>query len=142
MTMTDFTLKYVWGTPRPHGQVVIPEVFGGNDLDNFYSPLFVYTPVAQLNMAQLARHAAQVAGTPSEKRKWDAVWKVELAAQGPHLGYSMELDAAAAARLVLQVPSQLPHPVQPHPRSRRTSPRETLFRRGVRHAWTPPPATT
>jgi hypothetical protein len=43
----------------------------------------------------MARHAAQVAGTTSEKRKWEAIWKVEYAAQAPHLAYSMELDASS-----------------------------------------------
>ncbi|MFA5787226.1 MAG: hypothetical protein WDA71_09665 [Actinomycetota bacterium] len=94
MRMTDYTLKYLWNTPRPHGKVVIPEVFGGNDLDNFISPLFVYTPMASFNMLQVARHAAKVMGTPLQQARYEALWTEEVAAKGATLGPSMEVDAA------------------------------------------------
>ena len=93
MTMTSFAFKYLWSTPRPHGAVVIPEIFGGNDLDNFFSPLFVYTPLAQMNMVQVARHAARTVGTAADRSKWEAVWAVELATELPQLAGSMQLDA-------------------------------------------------
>jgi hypothetical protein len=94
IAMTSYAMQYLWWEPRPHGRVVIPEIFGGNDLDNFISPLFVYTPVAQMNMVQVARHAAAVAGTALQKRYWDTVWHEEVAVNAPHLTYSMELDAS------------------------------------------------
>lgn len=96
LAMSNYAHKYLWSTPRPHGEVVVPEVFGGNDLDNFWSPLFVYTPMAQLNMAQVARHAAHVGGTDADRQKWDAIWATELADQLPQLSASMEIDAADA----------------------------------------------
>ena len=94
MTMSSYALKYIWTNPRPHGRVVIPEVFGGNDLDNFISPLFIYTAMAQMNMAQVARHAANVAGTAADRAKWDLVWLTQLATMLPQLSGSMLVDAA------------------------------------------------
>ncbi len=93
MTMTAFAHKWLWTTPRPHGAVVIPEVFGGNDLDNFISPLFVYTPIAQMNMVQVARHAARYVGTAADRQKWEAVWAGQLVTSLPQLSGSMQLDA-------------------------------------------------
>jgi hypothetical protein len=94
MTLTGFTFKYLWSTPRPSGKVVIPIVFGGNDLDGFFSPLFVYTPEAEMNMAEVARHAATVLGDQAQELKWNAVWLTELAAELPQLTGSLLLDAA------------------------------------------------
>jgi hypothetical protein len=94
IAMTDYTFGYAWGTPRMHGRVVLPEVEGGNDLDNFYSPLFMYTPVQQMNMAQIARHVADVAGTTQQKLKWDAVWASELATEAPNLFTDQYLNTA------------------------------------------------
>ena len=94
MKMTDYALKYYWNQPRPHGEVVIPEVFGGNDLDNFFSPLFLYVPMARLNMLQVARRGASVAGTPEQQARYEALWIEELLASGPGLALSMEIDAA------------------------------------------------
>jgi hypothetical protein len=94
IAMTSYALKYLWSTPRMHGTVVIPEVEGGNDLDNFISPLFVYTPTAQLNMVQIARHAANVAGTAAQRLKWNAIWAAEFAAEGPQLAGSNLIDAS------------------------------------------------
>jgi hypothetical protein len=94
ITLTNFTFQYAWGTPRPHGRVVIPIVFGGNDLDGFYSPLFDYTPDAQMNLAELARHAAAVLGDPIQELKWNLVWLTELATQLPLLtGASVQDDS-------------------------------------------------
>jgi hypothetical protein len=94
MTLAGFAQKYLWNTPRPHGSVVLPLAFGGNDLSNFISPLFVYTPMAQMNLAQVARHAAHVVGTPVDQAKWEAVWALELLTELPQLAGSMQLDAA------------------------------------------------
>jgi len=94
MAMTDYALKYLWNTPRPHGEIVVPELFGGNDLDNFVSPLFVYVPMARLNMLQVARHAAREAGTAEHVARYEALWAEELASQVPVLAASMEIDAA------------------------------------------------
>jgi hypothetical protein len=91
LALAGFLVKYGWSYPRPHGNVSIPEVMDGHDFDNFISPLFVYVPLARLNMAQAARHVAQ--GTP-EQARWDAVWAEELATQAPLLATSMEVDAS------------------------------------------------
>ena len=90
LAMATFLVKYGWNYPRPHGYVSIPEVNDGHDFDNFISPLFVYVPMARLNMAQAARHVAT--GT-DEQTKWDTVYAEELASQGPMLAASMEIDA-------------------------------------------------
>jgi hypothetical protein len=92
LTLANFLVKYGWNYPRPHGQISLPPL--GHDFDNFVSPLFVYVPLARLNMAQSARHVADVAGSTTDKVKWNAVWNEELASQGPILAASMEVDAA------------------------------------------------
>lgn len=94
IAMTSFALKYLWSTPRPHGTVVIPEVEGGNDLDNFISPLFVYTQAAQLNMVSIARHAARVAGTAQQRNYWDAIYAAHAVVNGPLLPGSLLADVA------------------------------------------------
>ena len=91
LTLTGFLVKYGWNYPRPHGNVSLPPF--GHDFDNFASPLFVYVPMARLNMAQAARHVARVAGSPEQQAQWEAVWTEELASQGPILAASMEVDA-------------------------------------------------
>jgi hypothetical protein len=65
-----------------------------NDLGGPYSPLFLYTPLARLNLAQIARHVATVLGDTVETAKWNAVWAEELALTGPAVGPS-ELQNAA-----------------------------------------------
>jgi hypothetical protein len=50
--------------------------------------------MARLNMAQIARHVAEVAGDPADIAKWEAVWSEELATQGPAVGFSEEVNAA------------------------------------------------
>jgi hypothetical protein len=94
LAISDYTLGYAWSTPRMHGRVVFPEVEGGNDLDNFWSPLFMYTPVQQLNMAGIARHVAAVAGSQAQKVKWNAVWAAEIATEGPNLVEDMYLNTS------------------------------------------------
>lgn len=104
MAMTAFTLKYAWTTPRPHGRISLPAEdledvtppqydIWGHDFENFISPLFVYVPMARLNMAQGARHVAREAGTLHQTAFWEAVWQEELATQGPILALSMEIDS-------------------------------------------------
>jgi hypothetical protein len=80
IAMGDFLVKYGWSYPRPHGYVS-----ADHDFDGFVSPLFVYTPLARLNVANTVRHVADLAGTAADKQKWDAVWAEELASQGPML---------------------------------------------------------
>ena len=103
LAISNYTLQYAWSTPRMHGRVVLPEIVpsdvlpqvgGGNDLDNFWSPLFMYTPVQQLNMAGIARHVASAAGSQADKLKWNAVWAAEIATQGPNLAEDMLLNTA------------------------------------------------
>ncbi|MFA5890373.1 MAG: hypothetical protein WDA27_05420 [Actinomycetota bacterium] len=89
--MTAFALKYGWTTPRPHGNVSLPPL--GHDFHNFISPLFVYVPLARLNMTQAARHVSHSAGTPEQSDYWERIWTEELASQGPILAASMEVDA-------------------------------------------------
>lgn len=91
ITLADFLVRNGWNYPRPHGNISAPPA--GHDFDNFVSPLFVYVPLARLNMTQAARHVADVAGTPDERAKWNAVWTEELGSQGPLLAGSMEVDA-------------------------------------------------
>jgi hypothetical protein len=83
LALGNFLLKYGWSYPRPHGYVS-----ANHDFDGFLSPLFVYTPLARLNVANTVRHVADVAGSPADKQKWDAVWAEELATQGSVLPVS------------------------------------------------------
>ena len=91
LTLASFLVKYGWNYPRPHGNISAPP--NGHDFDNFASPLFVYVPLARLNLTQAARHVADVAGSDQEKATWNAIWAEELASQGPLLAGSMEVDA-------------------------------------------------
>jgi hypothetical protein len=87
--MGDFLLKYGWNYPRPTGYVS-----ASHDFDGFLSPLFVYVPMARLNLANAVRHVLDDGPDAVAKAKWDAVWAEELAAEGPQLAGSMEVDAA------------------------------------------------
>jgi hypothetical protein len=89
LTLADFALKWLWSTPRPHGTFDF-----NNDLGGPFSPLFLYTPLARLNLAQIARHVATVMGDNVEAAKWNAVWLEELALTGPLVGPS-ELQNAS-----------------------------------------------
>jgi hypothetical protein len=91
LTLARFLVKHGWNYPRPHGNVSLPPA--GHDFDNFVSPLFVYVPLARLNMAQAARHVADEGGSLVDQATWNAVWGEELASQGPLLAASMEVDA-------------------------------------------------
>ena len=88
LAMADFLLKYGWNYPRPSGYVGTH-----SDEDGFLSPLMPHVPMARLNIANAARHVADLAGSAAEQQKWDAVWAEELASQGPILGTSMEVDS-------------------------------------------------
>ena len=88
LAMADFLLKYGWNYPRPNGYVGTH-----SDEDGFLSPLMPHVPMARLNIANAARHVADLAGSAAEQQKWDAVWSEELATQGPILGTSMEVDS-------------------------------------------------
>jgi hypothetical protein len=104
VTMADFLVRHGWSYPRPHGNLNIPvgeQKLGGtkvpmtgHDFDGVASPLFVYVPMARLNMAQAARHVSQLVGTADQAAQWEAVWREELASQGPALAASMEVDSA------------------------------------------------
>jgi hypothetical protein len=83
MTLGDFALKYLWTTPRPHGNFDF-----NNDLGGPFSPLFLYVPMARLNIAAIARHVAQVRKDKLESAKWGAVWDEEIATNGPVLAAS------------------------------------------------------
>jgi hypothetical protein len=87
--MGDFLLKYGWNFPRPWGYVS-PQ----HDFDGAVSPLFVYVPMARLNLTNAVRHVADRVGDATTKAKWDGVWAEELASQGAELGTSMEVDSA------------------------------------------------
>ena len=93
LKLGDFLVKHGWNYPRPHGNISTPAT-GGHDFDNFASPLFVYVPLARLNMTASAKHVADTVGTLEEKAKWNAVWAEELATQGPLAAGQMEVDAA------------------------------------------------
>jgi len=83
LAMGNFLVKYGWSYPRPHGYVSAK-----HDFDGFLSPLFVYTPLARLNVANTVRHVADLAGTAADRQKWDAIWAEELATQGSVLPVS------------------------------------------------------
>jgi hypothetical protein len=89
LSMGNFLVKYGWCYPRPHGYVS-----AHHDFDGFISPLFVYVPMARLNLANAVRHVADVAGSAADRATWDAIWSEELSNQGPELGPSMEVDSA------------------------------------------------
>jgi hypothetical protein len=94
MALTGFAAKYLWTTPRPHGTVVLVPVSPyGHDFDHVISPLFVYVPSARLNMAAVARYAANLAGTATQKLQFEEVYRQELATQLPQLTGSMLVDA-------------------------------------------------
>lgn len=89
LSMGNFLVKYGWNYPRPHGYVSAK-----HDFDGFFSPLFVYVPMARLNMANAVRHVADEGGTPADQQKWDRIWSEEFATEGPQLGPSMIVDSA------------------------------------------------
>ncbi len=87
LSMGEFLLKYGWCYPRPTGYVSAK-----HDFDGFVSPLFVYVPMARLNLTNAVRHVLDDGGA-ADRLKWDAVWAEELATEGPQLAASMEVDA-------------------------------------------------
>lgn len=111
-TLVNFAVKHYWNTPRPHGRISLPvpednhdgdpcaqwrAATGldtcGHDFENFASVLFTYVPMARLNMAQIARHVAEEAGSLADIAKWEAVWAEELATQLPVVAFSEEVNA-------------------------------------------------
>ena len=89
VAMGDFLLKYGWSYPRPHGYVS-----ANHDFDGALSPLFVYVPMARLNLTNAVRHVLDSYPASTEQTKWRAVWKEELASQGPQLAASLQIDSA------------------------------------------------
>jgi hypothetical protein len=87
--MGDFLVKYGWNYPRPHGYVS-----ANHDFDGAFSPLFVYVPMARLNLTNAVRHVLDDGDDPVAKAKWDGIWAEELATEGPQLAASMQIDAA------------------------------------------------
>ena len=88
LAMGNFLWKYAWNYPRPHGYVSIEHDFNG-----FFSPLFVYTPEARLNVANAVKHVVSKGGSSSDQTKWNAIWDEELATQGLGVGGSFQFDA-------------------------------------------------
>jgi hypothetical protein len=88
LAMGNFLWKYGWTYPRPHGYVSIEHDFNG-----FFSPLFIYTPEARLNVANAVRHVADNGGATADKAKWDAIWGEEFTTQGPEVAGSLASDA-------------------------------------------------
>lgn len=88
LAMGDFLWKYGWTYPRPHGYVS-----ADHDFDGFFSPLFVYTPEARLNLTNAVRHVLASGGDVVSKNKWNAIWATEFAAMGTALGPSHSIDA-------------------------------------------------
>jgi hypothetical protein len=89
VSMGEFLLKYGWNYPRPHGYIS-----ANHDFDGALSPLFVYVPMARLNLTNAVRHVLETGGSTTMQLKWKAVWAEEVATQLPQLGGSMEIDAA------------------------------------------------
>lgn len=90
LTMADFLLKWAWTYPRPWGHIAVE-----HDFDNFISPLFVYEPLARLNMTVAARHVAQRAGTLVDQLKWNLVGLQEFLVPGLLTSLTKEIDSAA-----------------------------------------------
>ena len=88
VAMGNFLWKYKWNYPRPHGYVSVEHDFNG-----FFSPLFIYTPEARLNMTNAVHHVVEHGGSQFDKAKWTAIWAEELATQGPAVGGSFQFDA-------------------------------------------------
>lgn len=88
LAMGNFLWKYGWTYPRPHGYVS-----AAHDFNGFFSPLFVYTPEARLNLTNAVRHVLRDGGDAADVAKWNAIWASEFASQGTALGASHELDA-------------------------------------------------
>src|SRR5439155_8679360 len=64
-----------------------------NDLDSFYSPLFLYTPGARQHMILVARHVAQEQGTPEQQQEFETLWQAEVATDLEGETVSSSLDA-------------------------------------------------
>ncbi|MFN2539759.1 MAG: hypothetical protein ABR549_16630 [Mycobacteriales bacterium] len=88
VAMGNFLFKYGWNYPRPHGYVS-----ANHDFDGFISPLFVYVPMARLNLTNAVVHVLADGDDPVERAKWQGIWAEELATQGPVLAASMEVDS-------------------------------------------------
>jgi len=95
MVMTDYALRYYWTAPRSHGDVVVPEVWDGNTLDNFYqADMFLQVPLHRLNMIQIAKHAAEVVNDSDALTRYEVVWAEEVAIGTPQLMGEMVIDDA------------------------------------------------
>ncbi len=108
VTLTNFAFKYVWNTPRPHGRISIPlgtsqtespclEINAilpicGHDFENFFSPLFIITPTARLNMAQAASHVVTAAPGRPDSIFWQAVYLEELVTMAPFVAATQFFD--------------------------------------------------
>ena len=88
LAMGNFLVKYGWNYPRPHGYVSAK-----HDFDGAISPLFVYVPMARLNLTNAVMHVLADGGDATEQAKWQGIWAEELATQGPILASSMEIDS-------------------------------------------------
>jgi hypothetical protein len=90
ITMGNFLFKYAWTYPRPHGYLSAK-----HDFDGAFSPLFVYVPMARLNLTNAVRHVVDSGvGGSSAQTKWRAIWKEEWATQLPQLAGSLAIDSA------------------------------------------------
>jgi len=88
LAMGNFLWKYAWTYPRPHGYVSVEHDFNG-----FFSPLFVYTSEARLNVANAVRYVANNGGALADQTKWNGIWAAEFLTQGAALSASLASDA-------------------------------------------------
>jgi hypothetical protein len=109
VTLSNFAFKYLWNTPRPHGRVSIPidsnhdgETCSainqlidicGHDFENFFSPLFLITPTAQMEMTQAAHHVTTKWPGHPDTLKWQVIFAEELVALTPFLAFSELFDS-------------------------------------------------
>lgn len=89
LNMGGFLLKHGWTYPRPNGFIGVH-----SDEDLFISPLMPHVPSARLNIANAARHVADISGSAADRQTWDAAWQEELASQGPLVGAEKEINTA------------------------------------------------
>lgn len=111
VTLSNFAFKYLWNTPRPHGRISIPFDSNhnsdtcrqidailnicGHDFENFFSPLFIITPTAQMEMTQAAYHVTTVLPGHPDSTKWKGIYNAELALIGPQMTTSEVIDTEA-----------------------------------------------
>jgi hypothetical protein len=88
LSIASELVKYGWFMPHPWNNQSI-----GTNFIDFFFPLFIYSPGAQLNVLEAAAHVADADGTLLDKLKWNTLENTEAAALGPVIATTGEIDA-------------------------------------------------